>query len=246
MDIHVTDIFLERYARHLFALPSVKRRVWFQNRRAKWRKQARLQLLQDAWRMRCLGLGSPPLPMPGHAKPPDSSPEGGDSPTGKDSPEPPTTDNTELKTPHQETYLHNNMPENHPNMPPHEIPPPYGSDERFQQFPFPPLLMQQPMESEIGPTDLRVLPPKNCPCTPQAEEPQNLAYRREDDNSDSDAEIDLTSHSKDDDLRESERLANRIATSMFRSDTVLHDLVPNDLSLAKNGVERNVKNLSSI
>lgn len=104
------------------------------------------------------------------------------------------------------------------------------------------------MESEITPTDLRMIP-KNCPCSAKdIEEPQNLAYRpREDDNSDSDTEIDLTSHSKDDDLRESERLASRIATSMFRSDAVLHDMVPNDLSLSaiKNG-DRNSRNNLSI
>lgn len=38
--------------------------MWFQNRRAKWRKQARLQILQDAWRMRCLGLTNSSVVMP--------------------------------------------------------------------------------------------------------------------------------------------------------------------------------------
>lgn len=148
------------------------------------------------------------------------------------------------------------MSETLPPMP-HEIPPvPYANEEsRMLQQPFPfsqLLLPPQQMESEIVPTDLRVVTPKNpCPCgtsLQESEEPQNLAYRpqrrdlKEASESDSDAEIDLTSHSKDDDIRESERLANRIATSIFRSDTVLHELVPNDLSLGsvKSGTDRNI------
>ena len=33
--------------------------MWFQNRRAKWRKQTRMQFMQDAWRLRYLGLSPP-------------------------------------------------------------------------------------------------------------------------------------------------------------------------------------------
>lgn len=185
----------------------------------------------------------------GHTKPPESSPEGADSPPPKGSPEPPIDPHNEMKSPHSEPYHHNgNAAENIPPMT-HDIPPPmhYNEDNRMMQpFPFPPLLMSPQMDnSEVAPTDLRVMPPKPCHCGTsgeQIEEPQNLAYpRRKDSDSESDSEIDLTSHSKDDDLRESERLAKRIATSIFRSDAVLHDLLPNDLSMSmKNVSDRNI------
>lgn len=200
-----------------------------------------------------------------HTKPPESSPEGDDSPTGKESPDLPTTDNRELKSPlPTDAYLHNsNLPESMTTIPVHDMSSmPYANnnDGRIMQqpFSFSQLLMPPPQldNGENLPTDLRVMSSKNvsniCPCASTApqrtDEPQNLAYRAQcdskvnSDNSDndSDAEIDLTSHSsKDDDLRDSERLASRIANSIFRSaETVLHDMVPNDLSLTSmKGIE---------